>query len=477
MTNAPLYGKAFDRQSQYRDRLAQSLLAQGADASPVQHWTQGAARLAQALAGGLIGMKQDQRYAEREKQSAEAMANLFAPSQQFVPSAAGAGPRPGAQMQTVQPTLSELAQRAASNPATAHLAPQFQMQDIQNQQAIAQRGTWKPAEQNGLKGQVNSVTGEFKPDPMPRNPAQRYMNVPNVGLVDTSGDAPKIVIKQPQDGGGGPFAGTGMEAQAYNVLIDPKSDPASPIYAAAYSHLTQPKLQMVPGPDGQPVMSLVTPKMPPNIRQPIYAQQGAQPAPNAQTVTPDSGIGPGGSAMPQVGNPQQAPAQPAAPPATDVGGVTVQPIAPPKAPQLTEGQANAALYADRIREALPIIEKFGSEGTSIRNRAASSIPGAGNYLVSDGYQQLDQAQRNFINATLRRESGAVISPQEFENAAKQYFPQPGDRPEVLAQKKANRESAMAGISRAAGPAYKPQPVAAPSAGSGGIKFLGFEGAP
>lgn len=164
----PLFGQRFDRQSQYRDRLASQLLAQGSDASPVQHWTQGAARLAQALAGGMIGMKQDQRYAEREKQSSEAMANLFAPSQQFVPSAAGAGPRPGAQMQTAQPTLAEMAQRAAAHPATQHLAPQFQMQDMAAQREAANRVTYKPGEQNGLKGQIGS-DGKFIPDPLPRN--------------------------------------------------------------------------------------------------------------------------------------------------------------------------------------------------------------------------------------------------------------------------------------------------------------------
>lgn len=66
MAQSPLYGSQA-RRSEYRDRLAAQLIGQGSDSSPVQHWSQGAARLAQALAGGLIGMKQDQRADERQK--------------------------------------------------------------------------------------------------------------------------------------------------------------------------------------------------------------------------------------------------------------------------------------------------------------------------------------------------------------------------------------------------------------------------
>jgi hypothetical protein len=122
--------------------------------------------------------------------------------------------------------------------------------------------------------------------------------------------------------------------------------------------------------------------------------------------------------------------------------------------KMNDEQSKAAGYADRIREALPVIDKFSSAGTDITQKALSSIPG-GNFLVSPEYQQLDQAKRNFVNAILRRESGAVISDSEFANADKQYFPQPGDSQEVLAQKKRNREDAITSLTRSAGPAYKP----------------------
>src|SRR5262249_33942021 len=75
-------------------------------------------------------------------------------------------------------------------------------------------------------------------------------------------------------------------------------------------------------------------------------------------------------------------------------------------------------------------------------------------LPSADYQRYDQAKRDFINATMRRESGAQIKKDEFENANKQYFPMPGDDPETLKQKKANRMEAIKGIAAGAGPSYK-----------------------
>ncbi len=121
----------------------------------------------------------------------------------------------------------------------------------------------------------------------------------------------------------------------------------------------------------------------------------------------------------------------------------------------TEGQANAALYADRMKEADAIIgaPEFTEAGTSLVQQGLASVPGAGNLLITENRQMLDQAKRNFINAALRRESGATIRDEEFENANKQYFPQPGDSSKTIVQKEQNRATAIRGISNAAGPAY------------------------
>lgn len=124
---------------------------------------------------------------------------------------------------------------------------------------------------------------------------------------------------------------------------------------------------------------------------------------------------------------------------------------------LTEGQSKALLFGTRMKEANEILEGLATKGVdrpSYLKRAADAVPNVmggallqtgANALQSDEQQQVEQAQRDFLNAVLRRESGAVIADSEFENGRKQYFPAIGDKPENIAQKKRNREVAMRGI--------------------------------
>jgi hypothetical protein len=125
--------------------------------------------------------------------------------------------------------------------------------------------------------------------------------------------------------------------------------------------------------------------------------------------------------------------------------------------RMNESQSKDALYSSRMHNAEKILRDpaVTSAGASPVQRTMGAIPGVGNYMVSSDFQKFDQAKRDFVNATLRRESGAVISEAEFNNADKQYFPQPGDGPEKLAQKQANRVEAIKGIAAGAGPSYKP----------------------
>jgi hypothetical protein len=126
----------------------------------------------------------------------------------------------------------------------------------------------------------------------------------------------------------------------------------------------------------------------------------------------------------------------------------------------TAEQGRVAGFADRIADAEDVIASNQSEGLGIWNNAvanSSVLPDAAkNHMVSSGYQQLDQAQRNFINAVLRRESGAVISPEEFNNARKQYFPQPGDDENTLKLKEQNRKTVYESFARESGPNYAPK---------------------
>lgn len=105
---------------------------------------------------------------------------------------------------------------------------------------------------------------------------------------------------------------------------------------------------------------------------------------------------------------------------------------------LNESQANALMYGKRMQTANKILESLEAKNDTwdIKggNLLARVIPKAG----SEDFKKYEQAKRNFINAVLRKESGAAIGKDEFESADKQYFPQVGDSEAVIKQKAANR---------------------------------------
>jgi hypothetical protein len=128
----------------------------------------------------------------------------------------------------------------------------------------------------------------------------------------------------------------------------------------------------------------------------------------------------------------------------------------------TEAQKNTANYASRISQSNKIIDELEASmapqglGAQVGQKIAQSgwLP---NILTPEQNQMFDQAKRNLINALLRRESGAVISPSEFAEAYQQYIPQPGDTAETLKQKKANRDLVFRNFKASSGNAYEDPP--------------------
>lgn len=105
----------------------------------------------------------------------------------------------------------------------------------------------------------------------------------------------------------------------------------------------------------------------------------------------------------------------------------------------TAVQAQVQGYADRTNQSDIILSKLGKNFTGVTSYIGGNLP---NFLKSSDRQQYEQAQRDFVNAVLRRESGAAISASEFDSAGKQYFPQPGDSQAVIDQKAANRQTVI-----------------------------------
>jgi len=129
---------------------------------------------------------------------------------------------------------------------------------------------------------------------------------------------------------------------------------------------------------------------------------------------------------------------------------------PDNTPQkMTESQGKALSFGMRAANASEMLDLVGQGGEvqpGLIKRIGAAIPLVGdglatalNWTQSPEQQQVERAQRDFINAILRRESGAVISEGEFNNAAQQYFPQPNDSPEVKADKRRARALAIAGL--------------------------------
>jgi hypothetical protein len=156
---------------------------------------------------------------------------------------------------------------------------------------------------------------------------------------------------------------------------------------------------------------------------------------------------------------------------------------------VSESQGKAQMFGTRAAEAHKILGDLEGDGSRVGLSLKQSMENAplvggalgavGNTFLGKNSQQIDQAQRNFLNAVLRQESGAVIGPSEFESGKKQYFPQVGDSKETIEQKRKNRESVVEGFKISAGKeAGKrieavPRPVGSQKA-DGKIKFLGFE---
>jgi hypothetical protein len=135
---------------------------------------------------------------------------------------------------------------------------------------------------------------------------------------------------------------------------------------------------------------------------------------------------------------------------------------PTGAPKLTEGQSKDYNYYERGNAANGELAVNGAALTSAAtgNRSAwrgatdsfiRGLPGGvgdsslANFLVSDERQKADQSGREYVNAILRKDSGAALTKPEIEQYGKTYLPQPGDSQAVLDQKANARTRSLQGI--------------------------------
>jgi hypothetical protein len=144
----------------------------------------------------------------------------------------------------------------------------------------------------------------------------------------------------------------------------------------------------------------------------------------------------------------------------------------------TEEQSKASSFATRMENAEASVAGLENQGTNTQQRAIENYTPdiIGRRLLTPEYQRYTTARSQFITALLRRESGAAVSPHEFERYDREFFPQPGDSPQQIIDKKHARKVAIENMKRSAGSSYQspeppppflPSQQSAPSAPSGG----------
>jgi hypothetical protein len=185
---------------------------------------------------------------------------------------------------------------------------------------------------------------------------------------------------------------------------------------------------------------------------PAYAQPGYDPTSQAavnQYLAPPAAGQP--AAAPAVQPPQAAPAPGATKPVV---------IAKPPAEEkpLTEVQGKATGFATRMINASKVIDPLDPTAASKAGVVEAVVgqklgPYAG-YFETPERQSYKQAQRDWVTANLRQESGAAIGAEEMNNEIIKYFPQTSDTPQVVEQKRRSRESAMQSMIVNAGPGAK-----------------------
>lgn len=129
-----------------------------------------------------------------------------------------------------------------------------------------------------------------------------------------------------------------------------------------------------------------------------------------------------------------------------------------KAP--TGEMLTAAGYADRMTATEKIMQPIEEAGgrPGVIESGLAAVPAAGKMLSNvwrpEARQRYRQAQEDWVRAKLRKESGAVIADEEMDREIRVYFPQIGDSPGVIAQKRQAREVAARSMARSAGPRFQ-----------------------
>jgi hypothetical protein len=132
------------------------------------------------------------------------------------------------------------------------------------------------------------------------------------------------------------------------------------------------------------------------------------------------------------------------------------PMKKPKTQKPVTGAERQTLsFYNRAKEASDALATGGLEERIAKQNGMGQLWGqyAPDIAQTKDQQLYRQAQRAFTEARLRKESGAAIPDAEYEKDAQIYFAQPGNTPEVIAQKQKARQVVLDGLKFSSGRAY------------------------
>lgn len=118
----------------------------------------------------------------------------------------------------------------------------------------------------------------------------------------------------------------------------------------------------------------------------------------------------------------------------------VEGTGPASQPKTTEGEKSAAGYLSRMRAAEAIMDELAEDGPVVRSMASLLMAGTNfeGLLLDERQERILQAQRDWVRAKLRKESGAVIGQEEMAEEILTFFPLPGESERNVEQKRQAR---------------------------------------
>jgi len=116
------------------------------------------------------------------------------------------------------------------------------------------------------------------------------------------------------------------------------------------------------------------------------------------------------------------------------------------------GAQNRALgFFNNAKQAHEDLEKLEPTIAGLGFFGQERLKHAHEVLQTSEGQQYNQAKRAFLEAYLRKVSGATVRPDEYATAENTFFVQPGNGPELIEQKRRARAAILASIAQEAGP--------------------------